>query len=117
MADPVDWHAGAAVALYYASIQPRVWSATAAIQIETPQVTQTLTGEGTAMTPDNQLNLIQQQLMSRDNVMLVVERFDLFPGLPSMTEKVAALRGAIRIERLQDPALAWQSNVHPTGLL
>jgi tyrosine-protein kinase Etk/Wzc len=108
---------GVPVALWFANNQPRLYEATAVIQIEIPQIAETVTGVAGAMAPDGQLNLIQQQLMARDTLLGVIESYGLFPMVGSVTEKVALLRGAVAITRLQDSALAWRPEIHPTGLM
>jgi uncharacterized protein involved in exopolysaccharide biosynthesis len=108
---------GVPFAIWFASNQPRLYQAVAVIQIELPQVTETVTGEGGGMTPDTQLALIQQQLMARDNLVSIIVQYDLFPGLPGMIDRLGAVRGAISIQRLQDPSLAWRPELHPSGIL
>jgi len=107
--------------LNYALSQPRVYEATAVIQIEAAQVVERLTNQsgGTTSTinPDSELDLIEQQLMSRDNIVTVLDRFDLWADDHSMTERVALLRQAVSIIKLIDPEQAWRPEVHPSGLV
>lgn len=111
---------GSILSVLFALNRPAVFEATAVIQIETPQVTATLPGTGAITTSNNRnrLKLIEQKLMSRDSVLAVVEKFDLFRQ-DSLTEaeKVAALREAVQIVELIDPTQAWQPNVQPSGLV
>lgn len=112
---------GLPLALNYALSQPRVYEATAVIQIEAAQVVERLTNQsgGTTSTinPDSELDLIEQQLMSRDNIVTVLDRFDLWADDHSMTERVALLRQAVSIIKLIDPEQAWRPEVHPSGLV
>ena len=112
---------GLPLALNYALSQPRVYEATAVIQIEAAQVVERLTNQsgGTTSTinPDSELDLIEQQLMSRDNVVTVLDQFDLWADNHSMTERVALLRQAVSIVKLIDPEQAWRPEVHPSGLV
>ncbi len=112
---------GLPLALNYALSQPRIYEATAVIQIEAAQVVERLTNQsgGTTGTinPDSELDLIEQQLMSRDNVVTVLDQFDLWPDDHSMTERVALLRQAVSIVKLIDPEQAWRPEVHPSGLV
>jgi protein tyrosine kinase modulator len=112
---------GLPLALNYALSQPRVYEAIAVVQIEAAQVVERLTNQsgGTTGTinPDSELDLIEQQLMSRDNVLTVLNQFDLWSDDHSMTERVAQLREAVSIIKLIDPEQAWRPEVHPSGLV
>lgn len=112
---------GFPLALNYALSQPRVYEATAVIQIEAAQVVERLatqSGGGTgALDPDSELDLIEQQLMSRDHVLSVLDQFDLWTDGRSMTERVALLREAVSIVKLIDQQQAWRPDVHPSGLV
>lgn len=108
---------GFPLSVWFALSQPRVYEATAVIQIETPQVVETLDGGAApTLTADSQLDLIQQKMMSRSNIEEVIEKFMLFPGDIPQVERVALLRGAVQIVKLIDPALAWRTDVQPSGL-
>lgn len=111
---------GTILALLYAINRAAVYEATAVIQIESPKITTNLASGGTVTTTnDNRLKLIEQKLMSRDSILAVVEKFDLFSTDPSLTESMKAglLRDAVRITELIDPAQAWRPNVQPSGLM
>ena len=111
---------GCIMSLLYALNRPAIYEATAVIQIEAPQVAASVPGSGTITTSNNRnrLKLIEQKLMSRDSVLAVVDKFDLFGGasLPD-SEKVANLREAVQILELIDPSQAWRSDVQPSGLV
>lgn len=96
--------------------QPRIYEATAVIQIEAPEVVVTTGGQVQGLTADGQLDLITQHLMSRDNMVAMIDALDLFPDLPSTTERVGALRRSVTITKLVDPAQSWRPEVQPTGL-
>ena len=100
----------------FAATRPKLYEATAAIQIETPQVAAPVAGTLGAP-PDNQLDLIQQQLLTRENLLNLIAELGLFPLAQSDLERVGALRGAITITKMVDPAQAWRPDVEPTGLL
>ena len=111
---------GCIMSLLYALNRPAIYEATAVIQIEAPQVAASVPGSGTITTSNNRnrLKLIEQKLMSRDSVLAVVEKFDLFNGAPLPdAEKVNNLREAVRIMELIDPSQAWRSDVQPSGLV
>lgn len=112
---------GSILSLLYALSRPAIYEATAVIQIETPQVAAALPGGATTNLSNNRnrLKLIEQKLMSRDSVLSVVEKFDLFGADPTMSEieKVSQLRSAVQIVELIDPSQAWRSDVQPSGLV
>lgn len=108
--------------LVYALSLPRVYEATAVVQIEAAQVVERLTSQtggaaASTLNPNSELELIEQQLMSRDTVMTVLEEFNLFTQIPSITERVALVRRAVQIVELIDPEQAWRPDVHPSGLV
>ncbi|MDX1781087.1 MAG: Wzz/FepE/Etk N-terminal domain-containing protein [Thalassovita sp.] len=110
---------GTLLALLHAVNRPAIYEATAVIQIESPKVTTNLaSGDTITTTSDNRLKLIEQKLMSRDSVLAMVEKFDLFADDPSLSDsmKVAKLREAARITELVDPSQAWRPDVQPSGL-
>lgn len=106
----------------YALSQPRVYEATAVVQIEAAQVVERLTTQGAGgatggtLNPNSELELIEQQLMSRDHVLSVIEEFGLFEEIPSVTERVALLRRSVQIVELIDPEQVWRPDVSPSGL-
>lgn len=108
---------GLPAALWFAQSRPRTYEATAVIQIEAPQIAADVTGDtGAAFSATSQLDLIQQQLLSRDRLADVITRFALFPQVTSMSQRVGLLRASVRIVKLIDPALAMRPDVSPSGL-
>ncbi|MCL4189361.1 MAG: hypothetical protein KJZ85_17315 [Rhodobacteraceae bacterium] len=90
---------GVGLTLAYAMTRPRVYEATAVIQFESPRVSEADEHEGGTLTPAQRVQLIQQRLMARENLLEVIERHGLFAGLPlSVNEKVAALRASTAIQ-------------------
>ena len=113
---------GLPLVLLYTLSQPRVYEATAVVQIEAAQVVERLTsqsggGATGTINPNSELELIEQQLMSRDNIATIVEEFGLFTQIPSLTERVGLMRGAVEINQLIDEAQAWRPDVQPSGLV
>ncbi|SMY06883.1 GumC family protein [Flavimaricola marinus] len=107
---------GLPASVWFALQQPRLFEATAVIQIEAPQVSEQLTGSAAMTTSaDSQLDLIQQKLMSRDNMAKMVAQFGLFPG-QSPSLQVGFLREAVAIVKLVDPSQTWRPDVQPSGL-
>lgn len=107
---------GLPLVVVFAQSRPRIYEATAVIQIEAPEVTVTTAGQVQGLTADGQLDLITQSLMARDNMVALIEQFGLFAEIDSRIEQVALLREAIGIVKLVDPAQAWRPDVQPSGL-
>lgn len=89
-----------AAALYFAYIQPYNYEAVAVLQVESPSVSgESPTG---GVTTAQRLQLIQQRLMARDNVLEMIEAHGLFPELRSLPDedRVKALTRAVRIDSI-----------------
>lgn len=107
---------GLPAVVVYVTSRPLLYEATAVIQIEAPEVTVTSAGQVRGLTADGQLDFITQHLMARGNMERMIADHRLFAGLETRTERVAAMRDAITITKLIDPAQAWRPEVQPTGL-
>lgn len=108
---------GIAASLFYALSLPREYETTALIQIEQPQVQQSLGAAPNSQTLQ-QLQIIEQRVMSRGNLLTIVDQENLFGELPDMSEsdKVHALRESAQVTRVSDPTLAWRPDITPTAL-
>jgi uncharacterized protein involved in exopolysaccharide biosynthesis len=106
---------GAAASLWFAWTREHSWQSTAIIQIEGPRVANALAGAAETSTA-TLIELVEQQVMSRDNIMRLIDEFEPFPAAMSMTEQVGAMREAVRMVELIDPTLAWRPDAQPTGL-
>jgi tyrosine-protein kinase Etk/Wzc len=99
---------GIVLTLLYVISKPDVFESTSVIQVQSPNVattdeTTTAPHEGSAQ----RLQTIQQQLTTRDNMLAVIKRHDLYVGLPlSDDEKVHLLRLALRFEPVASAATA-----------
>ncbi|WP_210528173.1 hypothetical protein [Rubellimicrobium arenae] len=102
--------AGLPAVYWYATSRPIYFEAKAVLGVEEMQAAQT------GLNVNRQLDEIQQALMSRDNIVMHVRNFDLFPDLQSENEKVSLTREAIAITKLMDPAQAWRPDAQPYGL-
>ena len=112
--------AGCAIAVYYALKQTKIYEATSVIQIEAPEVSESLAGAAVRTNDTVQrVKLIEQRLMSRDNLAKVVEKFDLFNDEPdtSISERVDDMRGSIGIEQILTTAQAWIPGGVPSALI
>lgn len=106
---------GTGLSLLYALSREHTWAAIAVIQIEAPRVADTLAATGTTST-STLIKLVEQQVMSRDNILSLIETFEPFPETMSMTEQVGAMRSAVQMVELIDAEQAWRPDVTPTGL-
>lgn len=91
---------GSVIGVISAINRPDVFESAAVIQVELPTVTEA--GQAVA-TPVNALQLLQvieQRLTTRDNILALIDRHGLFDDAPatSLEDRVAAMRGAIRFQ-------------------
>ena len=88
---------GMLLALYLAVTSPRLYESVAVIQVEAPAI---VDPDGDSGVPAaRRVQLIEQRLMVRSNILDVIARHDLYEQLPlSINEKVALLRSSARIE-------------------
>lgn len=90
---------GILAALAYGRAQPSLFETAAVIQVETPVIADETGVIGPSRAAQS-LQLIQQRLTTRENLIAMIERHGLYadqPGL-SIDQKVAALRASIRTE-------------------
>lgn len=91
---------GTVVGVFAASRTERVYSASAVLQVVNPIIA----GEGGAIGPSSALRrvqIIEQRLMTRENLLALAERHALFADLPmTPNELVAAMRASVRIESI-----------------
>lgn len=104
---------GCAASVYFAMQQPKVYEAIAVVQIEDAKIIDTRTGRTDAA---QRLQLIEQRMMARNNVVEIIEDYDLFPDEESMGVKVAFFREAAQIKQIRASADPWAPNNNPTGL-
>lgn len=109
---------GSILSVIIALNQPKVFQATAVIQIESPQVGRDLAGQTIATDANHRLQLIEQRLMARDNLVKVIERHGLFANVPKMTlaEKVHQLRISARITPITVGVPGMGPATTPSGL-
>lgn len=95
---------GVAGTIYYALQLPHMYETIAVIRIESPQISSDL-ARSTAIEPTTQrIRLIEQDIMSRDNILALIDKYNLFvdaPGL-SAVERVAAVRQAITLRTVSE---------------
>lgn len=73
--------------ILYAVSLPPVYRAEARMLIESPQIPDELAASTVVSTADEILLAIQQRIMTRENILAIVERHNLFAGMPDLTEE------------------------------
>ncbi|EIE51495.1 chain-length determining protein [Salipiger aestuarii] len=112
---------GSALSLYIATQQVKTYETTAVVQIEESQVPDTLAGSA-AQSQDaaRRVQLIEQRLMSRDNLVRIMQEHQLFSDDPDMSlnERVFHMREAVRIDEIRSNPDAYAATQEaPSGLL
>ncbi|MDO6586296.1 Wzz/FepE/Etk N-terminal domain-containing protein [Salipiger sp. 1_MG-2023] len=112
---------GSAISFYIATKQTKIYEATAVVQIEESQVPDTLAGSA-AQSQDaaRRVQLIEQRLMSRDNLVQVMNVHQLFDADPEMSlnERVFLMRESIRIDEIRNNPNAYAAQQEaPSGLM
>lgn len=111
--------AGAALSLYFALSQTKVYQATSVVQIEAASVSnQAISGTIGVEDTSRSVRLIEQRMMARDHVVELLDRYQLFLQAPSVLERVALMRQAVSLEEIKDNTRAWApGGSQPSGLL
>lgn len=105
---------GCALSVHFALQQPKSYEAIAVVQIEAARIVDTRTGRTDA---GHRLQLIEQRIMARDNVLEVIEDYDLYSDIDeTIGFKVALFRESTRITPVMDSSQPWLTNGSPTGL-
>ncbi|MDQ7069900.1 MAG: Wzz/FepE/Etk N-terminal domain-containing protein [Rhodobacterales bacterium] len=110
---------GMVVSVVYALNQPRIYQTTAMIQVLQPTIANPR-DSGTSSAPTLQLlQVVEQRLMTRDNLIRMIEKHGLYANPPNipMADRVLKLRLATQVEMIVDPNLRWRSDISPTALL
>ncbi|MEM9144757.1 MAG: Wzz/FepE/Etk N-terminal domain-containing protein [Pseudomonadota bacterium] len=91
---------GAALMLAY--FIPPTYVASAKILIESQQIPQQLASTTVTVTATERLELIRQRLMTRANLLNLVDRLNLYTERPdlSKSEKVELIRGSTRLDKI-----------------
>ncbi|WP_425039929.1 Wzz/FepE/Etk N-terminal domain-containing protein [Primorskyibacter sp. S187A] len=106
---------GCAVSVYVVLQQPKLYETTAVVQIEQAQIVDARTGRTDAAL---KLQLMEQRMMARDNLIEIIEDYDLFADSDlSMALKVVRLRESAELTAITDAAQPWDPNANPTGLM
>lgn len=91
---------GTVASYFFAVNMPRSYSASALFQIETPRTMSDDPRGGTRISSAYWLQLVQARLMVRDNMLDVIQQFDLFRDTPNMDveQQIRIFISSIRIE-------------------
>jgi polysaccharide chain length determinant protein (PEP-CTERM system associated) len=90
-----------AAAVYLAMELPPTYRADARLLVEAPQIPTNLASSTVEVETSEQLQIIQQRLMSRENLLQIAREMDVFPGMEGMTADaiVDEMRANTRINR------------------
>tara|TARA_R110002110_G_scaffold123078_4_gene299623 strand:+ start:666 stop:1973 length:1308 start_codon:yes stop_codon:yes gene_type:complete len=90
---------GCFLSVYWALSQPHLYESAEVIQIEQPKIADDLAPSTVEGSSARRLQLIQQQLMARGNLIQTIEKFDLYDNLTALrlSEKVDLLRRSVTI--------------------
>lgn len=110
---------GIVAAVFYAMAQPQIYQTSAVVQIGQEAVPGPGSSTGTNGAALQRLQEIELQMMARDNLAEIIERFDLYGGdeAMSLNDRVFALRNDTNISQIIDEAYRWRPDVAPTALL
>jgi uncharacterized protein involved in exopolysaccharide biosynthesis len=90
---------GFVASVFFALQQTHLYRSSEVIQVKRPTVDDELAPTTVDSASARRLQLIQQQLMTRSNLLDVAEKYNLFEGMEGLpqTEKVASIRNAVTI--------------------
>lgn len=94
---------GGLASIVFALNSERVYNASAVIQVTSPVIAVPGDGDGAGVLPDvtRRVQVIEQRLMSREALLALAERYDLFGGIPlSTVEQVGIMRESFRINAI-----------------
>lgn len=111
---------GILASLFYAAGQPKVYETSAIIQIEQPNIEDPSAAPARSVNAValQKLQIIEQRVMARDNLLDIARKHNLFADAPNMSDsdKVLALRLAARVRQITDPSQPWRQDLTPTAL-
>lgn len=107
---------GMVLSLLYALSRPVVYEAAAVIQVQGPTVSDA--GNPATSASAQRLQTIQQQLTTRENLLAMIDRHDLYTDLPlSNDEKVHLLRISVRFQTVAAAAAVTYGSAPPVSAL
>ncbi len=102
---------GVLASFYLIVSSPRIYEASAVIQLDMPAAIDQ--GSDSSLPASRRVQLIEQRLMARSNLLEVIDRLELFSDTPQLseTEKLVALRSSTRIESISAPGVSVDSRM------
>ena len=101
--------------LTYALSLPREYETSATIQIEQPSIQ---TGESSSGSINasmlQKLQIVEQRVMARDNLLTIINKYGLYPGLAD-AQKVELLRRSAACASHHQPGFPLASGYQPFG--
>lgn len=90
---------GCIYSFFWALNQPHTYTSSEVLQLEQPRIAKDLAPSTVAGSSARRLQLIEQQLMARDHLVEIIEKFDLFNEDPNMvmSQRVDFLRRSVSI--------------------
>jgi uncharacterized protein involved in exopolysaccharide biosynthesis len=115
---------GCVISVLIALTRIPVYNAIAVVQIEDAQVSSPSSVPGSAPDPRSGLdarrtvNLIEQRVMSRDSLLAIMDKYDLFTEFPNITlaQRLAMMRESVSISPILSGE-AWQPNQSVSGMI
>jgi uncharacterized protein involved in exopolysaccharide biosynthesis len=110
---------GAFASVYFALTQEKMFEAIAVVQVERGDFADSVASQAAARNDTAlRVRLMEQRLMSRDNLEAVITKYDLYSNEPEFTlnDKVNTLRESVSVEQILSENQAWQPNPIPSGL-
>lgn len=97
---------GTVAAVVYAKTRPDVFESTAVLQVELPMVTDGGRAAAVPVTVLQLLTSIEQRLTTRENLITLIERHNLFQDAPGMSleDMVDAMRQSVRFQSVTGPS-------------
>ena len=108
---------GILFSFYLIVSSPRVYEASAVIQIDMPAAVDP--GGDASLPASQRVQLIEQRLMARENILDVIDRLGMFKNTPGMsdTDKIAAVRSSTRINSVAAPGVAAGSRMSLAAII
>jgi tyrosine-protein kinase Etk/Wzc len=97
---------GAGFSAWYAKSRPKLYEAVSVLQIEQARVQEGADPNETTAASAASFQAIEQRLMTRENLVAIMDRHGVFADLPGLTtdQKVALLRGSITFQQVASAA-------------
>lgn len=102
---------GLGASIHYASRQPSMYRTSTRVLVERQQIPDELARSTVNLTTSQRLQLVEERLMARDNLIAIIARLDLFADAPDLPldRKIQLVRAATRIESISgvNPGQSW----------